>query len=171
MHARKQRNKAKNVDPYLKNSEDGLECMRHRSTDGRQSQREGLASGEWIHKSKKRRTRWRTNRRGRRGMNGRCPVDVLGLCGTGNDNVDSAGRAEWADDGDNAGLQVGGPDDLRGMPPPPPPMSGCEEESNCAGVGTLDGRQRLRGRASSRRVPSLLQGQPNGFTWAAERLG
>jgi len=105
-------------------------------------------------------------------MNGRCPADVLGLCGTGNDNVDSAGRAEWADDGDNAGLQVGGPDDLRGMPPPPRPLvSGREEESDCARGGTLDGRQRLRGRASGRRVPSLLPDQPNGFTWAAERLG
>jgi len=52
VHARKQRNKAKNVDPYLKHNEHGMECMRHRSTDGRQSQREGLASGEWIHKSR-----------------------------------------------------------------------------------------------------------------------
>ena len=44
-------------------------------------------------------------------MNGRCPADVLGLCGTGNDGVDSAGRAEWVDDGVEACLEFGGPDD------------------------------------------------------------
>jgi len=109
VHARKQRNKAKNVDPYLKNSEDGLECMRHRSIDPRrQSEREGLAGREWIQKSGEEENEMAHVLEGDTGSDGDEPhrrhrADLLGNLGTGNDDVNLAGRVAWVDDGDEAG--------------------------------------------------------------------